>query len=35
MQRKSLTAASTASNLGFRARVFDNDDVIHLLAAGN
>ena len=33
MQRKSLTAASTASNLGFRARVFDNDDVVHLLAA--
>jgi len=33
MQRKSLTAASTASNLGCHARVFDNDDVVHLLAA--
>jgi hypothetical protein len=32
-QSKSLTAVSIASNLGFGARVFDKDDVIHLLAA--
>jgi hypothetical protein len=32
-QRKSLTAVSIASNLGFHARVFDSDDVIRLLAA--
>jgi len=32
-QTKSLTAVSIASNLGFDARVFDNDDVVRLLTA--
>ena len=32
-QSKSLTAVSIVSNLGFNAHVFDNDDVIRLLAA--
>ena len=30
---KSLTEVSTGSNLGFDAHVFDNDDVVRLLAA--
>jgi len=32
-RNKSLTAVSIASNLGFDAHVFDNDDVVRLLAA--
>jgi len=30
---KSLAEVSTGSNLGFDAHVFDNDDVVRLLAA--
>jgi hypothetical protein len=30
---KSLTAVSVDGNFGFNARVFDNDDVVRLLAA--